>query len=183
MTAVRMGEMFASSRADDELVAIGLGSCIGLAMVDRSARVAGLAHVVLPESGNAAGPPGKYADLAIPALLDLVRRAGARKERLEIVLVGGARMFAMGAGLDIGARNDAAVRAALSAVGLSVRAAETGGSSGRTVRVYSDEGAVKVHTAGGQPFTILGPGASGAASRSASGRRPSPEVSFGAAKA
>ena len=54
--------------------------------------------------------PGKYADLAIPALLELVRRAGARKERLEIVIVGGAKMFALGAGLDIGARNDAAVR-------------------------------------------------------------------------
>jgi chemotaxis protein CheD len=180
VTAVRMGEMFASSRADDELVAIGLGSCIGLAMVDRSAGVAGLAHVVLPDSGNATGPSGKFADLAIPALLDLVHRAGARKERLEIVLVGGARMFALGAGLDIGARNIAAVRAALSSVGLSVRAAETGGSSGRTVRVHSDGGIVTVHTAGGEPVTILGPGAAG---RSSAARRPSGQVSFGAAQA
>ena len=183
MTAVRMGEMFASSRADDELVAIGLGSCIGLAMVDRSAHVAGLAHVVLPESGNAAGPAGKYADLAIPALLDLVRRAGARRERLEIVLVGGARMFALGTGLDIGARNDAAVRAGLKSIGLSVRAAETGGNSGRTVRVYSSDGIVKVHTAGGQPVTILGPGASGAGARGSSRLGASAQVSFGAAKA
>jgi len=183
MTAVRMGEMFASSRADDELVAIGLGSCIGLAMVDRSARVAGLAHVVLPESGSAVGPPGKYADLAIPALLDLVRRAGARKERLEIAMVGGAKMFALGTGLDIGARNDAAVREALRAAGLSVRVAETGGNSGRTVRVYSGEGLVKVHTAGGQPSAILGPGASGSGARGTAGVRASAQVSFGAAKA
>ncbi len=183
MTAVRMGEMFASSRADDELVAIGLGSCIGLAMVDRGARVAGLAHVVLPESGGAAGPAGKYADLAIPALLELVRRAGGRKERLEIVIVGGAKMFALGAGLDIGARNDAAVREGLRAAGLSLRVAETGGNSGRTVRVYSGEGIVTVHTAGGQPVTILGPGASGVPSRGAPGARASSRASFGAAKA
>ncbi len=45
-----MGELAVSSTVGDELVAIGLGSCIGLAMVDREAGVAGLAHVVLPES-------------------------------------------------------------------------------------------------------------------------------------
>ena len=165
MAAVRMGEMFVSSKVGDELVAIGLGSCIGLAMVDRSAHVAGLAHVVLPDSGTATEPPGKYADLAVPSLLELVRRSGARKERLEVVLVGGARMFAMGAGLDIGARNNEAVRETLRAHGLGVRAAETGGNSGRTVRVYVDEAIVMVHQAGGKPVTILGPGAVSASAR------------------
>ena len=178
MAAARMGEMCVSSRAGDELVAIGLGSCIGLAMVDRSAHVAGLAHVVLPDSGGAAGPPAKFADLAVPALLEAVRRAGARKERLEIVLVGGARMFAMGAGLDIGARNDAAVREALRAQGLKVRIAETGGNSGRTVRVYVGDGSVHVHQAGGKPVTILGPGAVSASARG-SAARPATSVSSG----
>ncbi len=44
---------------DDELFAIGLGSCIGLALVDCRARVAGLAHIVLPESA-----PGEDAEPA-----------------------------------------------------------------------------------------------------------------------
>jgi chemotaxis protein CheD len=180
VAAARMGEMCVSSNAGDELVAIGLGSCIGLAMVDRGARVAGLAHVVLPDSGGAAGPAAKYADLAVPALLEAVRRAGARKERLEVVLVGGARMFAMGAGLDIGARNDAAVRDALRTQGLTVRAAETGGSSGRTVRVSVDDGSVNVHQAGGKPVTILGPGAASASAR-AGAARPGSSVPAGRA--
>jgi chemotaxis protein CheD len=183
VTPVRMGEMFAASTAGDELVAIGLGSCIGLTMVDRAAHVIGLAHVVLPESGGATGPAGKYADLAVPALFELVRRAGARKERIEVVLAGGARMFALGAGLDIGARNEAAVRAALGTLQLKVRVAETGGNSGRTVRAYVDDGTVNVHKAGGKPVTILGPGAGGAAARTSSGAQVGAQASFGAGRA
>ncbi len=48
MENVRMGELAVSSRAGDEIVAIGLGSCIGLAMIDRDAGVAGLATSFSP---------------------------------------------------------------------------------------------------------------------------------------
>jgi chemotaxis protein CheD len=156
MANVRMGEMSVSAAADDELVAIGLGSCIGLAFLDRRAGVAGLAHVVLPESNGSAGPAPKFADLAVPELLAVVQRAGARKERLEVVLVGGAKMFSLGAGLDIGARNDAAVRQAVSEHRLRIAATETGGNSGRTMQVAVGAGTVSVHVAGGKPVTILG---------------------------
>jgi chemotaxis protein CheD len=177
MGSVRMGEMLVSSTAGEELVAIGLGSCIGLALVDRSAGVAGLAHVVLPESGSSAGPPGKFADLAVPALLAQVERLGARKERLEAVLVGGARMFALGAGMDIGSRNEAAVRSALSGVHIRVKAAATGGNSGRTMKVLAGNCSVNVHAAGGQPETLLGNGSAGGAQRRTGG------VGFGLAGA
>jgi chemotaxis protein CheD len=162
MGSVRMGEMLASSSSGDELVAIGLGSCIGLALVDRSAGVAGLAHVVLPDSGGTAGPAAKFADLAVPALLEKVTGLGAHKERLEAVLVGGAKMFALGSGMDIGARNEAAVRDALSDLRVKVRATATGGSSGRTMKVFAGDCTVNVHEAGGKPETLLGKGGSGA---------------------
>jgi chemotaxis protein CheD len=150
-----MGEMCISSGSGSELVAIGLGSCIGLALIDRSAGVAGLAHVVLPESGAATGPAGKFADLAVPELIERVQEAGARKDRLDAVLVGGAKMFALGAGMDIGARNEAAVREALSSHRLRVRAAATGGNSGRTMRVLAGEGTVNVHEAGAKPVMLF----------------------------
>ena len=157
--SVRMGEMHVSSGSGEELVAIGLGSCIGLALIDRAAGVAGLAHVVLPESGGAVGTPGKFADLAVPALLSCVQQAGARKERLEAVIVGGAKMFALGAGMDIGARNEAAVREALGSHRVRVRAAATGGNCGRTMRVSGDT--VTVHEAGSKPETLFGDGPAG----------------------
>jgi chemotaxis protein CheD len=135
MENVRMGELAVSGTVGDELVAIGLGSCIGLALVDRTAHVAGLAHVVLPESQGKTEPRAKFADLAVPDLIQRVVEAGALRRRLEAVLIGGARMFAVGASLDIGARNAEAVRAALKQEGIRIHTEELGGSRGRTARV------------------------------------------------
>lgn len=130
-----MGELAVSNTVGDELVAIGLGSCIGLALVDRASNVAGLAHVVLPESQGKIEPKAKFADLAVPDLIARVVAAGAARRRLEAVLVGGARMFTVGASLDIGARNAEAVREALEKERIRVRAEEVGGNRGRTARV------------------------------------------------
>jgi chemotaxis protein CheD len=154
-----MGELATSRSRDDVLVSIGLGSCIGLAMVDRAAGVAGLAHVMLPGPGDAAHrAPGTFADTAVPRLLDDLLSLGARRIRLEVALVGGAQMFgtAGGGALDVGARNASAVRAALVAAGLPVRAADTGGCVGRTIRVRVGEGRVTARAAGGTETALLG---------------------------
>jgi chemotaxis protein CheD len=150
-----MGEMVVSAVSGDKLVALGLGSCIGLALLDCTAGVAGLAHVVLPDSGSADGPAGTFADLAVPELVALMRRAGAVDRRLEAVLVGGARMFEMAGGMDIGSRNDAAVRSALKLARVPVRAATTGGNQGRTVRVIPGQSVVTVKVAGGETVTLF----------------------------
>src|ERR1700760_3145030 len=134
MGTVRMGEIEVSKRTGEELVARGLGSCIGLALIDRSTGVAGMAHIVLPDSAGAPAWPGKFADLAVPALIARMQDAGAVIRRMDAVLAGGARMFEMGP-MDIGARNAEAVTAQLSRAGLKVSAAATGGNRGRTLRV------------------------------------------------
>jgi chemotaxis protein CheD len=128
-TMVRMGELAVATEADHVLTAIGLGSCIGLVLVDRGRATFGLAHVMLPERPSTAPAdtqPGRFADSAVPALVDALVARGARRVRLEAFLVGGAQMFTFGGGsMDVGARNDAAVRAGLAAARLPVRAAET----------------------------------------------------------
>ena len=73
---------------------------------------------------------------------------------MEAVLVGGARMFAVGE-LDIGARNEAAVRAQLQATRVAVRATATGGNRGRTIRVAAGTCAVTVKEAGGETSTLF----------------------------
>jgi chemotaxis protein CheD len=148
-----MGEIEVSKRTGEELVARGLGSCIGLALIDRLSGVAGMAHVVLPESTGSDKEPGKFADLAVPALVGQMQKAGAVTRRLEAVLAGGARMFELGE-MDIGARNAAAVKAGLARAGLRVRAADTGGNRGRTMRVTVGEFEVTVKEAGGEPVTL-----------------------------
>ena len=56
-----------------------LGSCVGVVLHDRAARIGGVAHIVLPDSRGAADHPGKYADTAIPALIADLDRLRGRK--------------------------------------------------------------------------------------------------------
>ena len=116
----RMGEAVVSATPGELLVALGLGSCIGLALIDPDAGVAGLVHIVLPQSNaSGAATPAKFADTAVPHLAQLVTRAGARESRMHAVLCGGAHMFSsQTAGnpvMAIGARNAQATLDALAA--------------------------------------------------------------------
>jgi chemotaxis protein CheD len=155
--SVRMGELATSADPGTVLVSIGLGSCIGLALVDSAAGVAGLAHIMLPGPGEAGGrPPATFADTGVPALLEAVLAAGARRLCLSAVIVGGAQMFGGAGRLQVGQRNEEAVRAALRAERIPVVAAETGGGSGRTIRVYVDSLRVTSRAAGGTEQTLYG---------------------------
>jgi chemotaxis protein CheD len=164
-TIVRMAEHTSSASGGDVLVTIGLGSCIGLALLDRARSLAGLAHVVLPEaSGSDDGSPAKFANTAVPVLVEQLVRLGASAGRLEAVLVGGAHMFSFGrkdgAGLDVGARNEAAVTAALEKLRIPIRAKATGGTKGRTIRVHVGSGLVTVKEAGGLESQLFAPAGS-----------------------
>jgi|1186.fasta_scaffold196021_2 chemotaxis protein CheD len=152
----RMAEIVASQTPGDVLVALGLGSCIGVALLDDSGGVGALAHVVLPSSNGAAGA-AKFADTAVPLLIDEMAERAVSRHRLWAVFAGGAQMFSLGAGgnLDIGRRNEAAVRAALDANRIPVRATATGGSVGRTLRVYLGSGRVTSREAGGAEVDLL----------------------------
>jgi chemotaxis protein CheD len=157
VTVVRMGELAAIAAPQDELVSIGLGSCVGVALFDAGSDVAGLAHVMLPAANAAYSAPAKFADRAVPALVERAQRLGAERERLEAVIVGGAQMFGAAAGvaaLDLGARNEAAVREALARERIPVRAAATGGDRGRSVRVRVGVPRVSVKEAGGEEIEL-----------------------------
>jgi chemotaxis protein CheD len=156
-TMVRMGELAVSGVHGHVLVSLGLGSCIGLALVDRRMGVAGLAHIVLPQSqGPGSESSRKFADRAVPQLLDELERAGARKVRLEAMIVGGASMFAVStSSLEVGQRNEAAVRALLEQHRIPVVATATGGDRGRTIRVQAGTSKVTVREAGGKDIELL----------------------------
>ena len=149
-TMVRMGELAISDTPGDVLVSLGLGSCIGLALVDKRAGVAGLAHIVLPETSGNPKPEAmnKFADHAVPALVDGMVERGASRVFMQAALVGGASMFAA-AGLEVGQRNAVAVRELVAERRLNVVGEAVGGSRGRTVKVDVASGTVSVREAGG----------------------------------
>lgn len=153
LTPLGLGEMAASRDPEDVLVCYGLGSCMGVALVDPVARVGGMAHVVLPSSELARGAlqPGRFADTAIPALVDSVLELGANRGRLVAKIAGGARVLnaiAPGSRLDIGIRNVEAVRQVLAAARIPLAAEDTGGNYGRTVQLLVATGQVRVSTVG-----------------------------------
>jgi chemotaxis protein CheD len=183
-TMVRMGELAASSARGHVLVSLGLGSCIGLALLDRRMSIAGLAHIVLPESvGPELDNPRKFANHAVPELVSELEHLGARKVRLEAVLVGGASMFAVSAAsLEVGQRNEAAVREELRTLRIPVRAAATGGKRGRTIRVDVAGTGVTVREAGGKDEQLVA-GTPARPAVPASGGDPVPPRECGAAVA
>lgn len=160
---VAIAQQVVSEEPDDVLAATGLGSCVALVLVGEASRVvvAGLAHVLLPDSGVAQSRPGrdplKFADTAVPRLLDSMTAVGARRRTLRAALVGGSRMFDFGptSGRDIGERNAVSVRRILHEARIELVAEDVGGACGRTVRVEVGSGRVTVQRARGGAMELL----------------------------
>lgn len=145
--AIGMGEI-GVAKGDGSLRTF-VGSCVGLALYCQREKVAGLAHIVLPDSKGKGEPAGKYADTAIPEIIRLLEGlAGRRSLRLAAKVVGGARMFAFQTGITIGDHNVAAVERILSERGIPVLARCCGGEKGRRMSVDVGTGAIRVETMG-----------------------------------
>lgn len=123
-------------RGPGRLVTTGLGSCIGVVIYDEAAQVAGLAHVMLPESPSPeTKAPHKYADTAIDWLIRELVRAGASEWRLRAKYAGGAQMFqgVKMEALRVGERNAQAVKKRLAERGIPVAGSDVGGNQGRSL--------------------------------------------------
>ncbi len=152
---VGMGELAVSNQPSAVLTCLGIGSCVAVCAFDPISRVGGVAHVLLPCGENASTTtPSKYANIAIPALLNEIAKLGGNKSRLVIKVVGGARI-STAPGFDgtfkIGDKNVEEVLAALNREKLSASAMDVGGEKGRTVRMYLDTGKVVVQSVGTKP--------------------------------
>jgi chemotaxis protein CheD len=137
-----------------------LGSCVGLVLYDRVARLGGLAHIVLPDSRGSADHPGKFADTAIPAVIAEIERqlqANARG-RLVAKVVGGACMFATAGtpspAMNIGQLNQEAVERILGALRIPIVGRDLGGGSGRHLTFDTSSGIVGIRIPGGGDYEL-----------------------------
>ncbi|MDD4602104.1 Chemoreceptor glutamine deamidase CheD [bioreactor metagenome] len=133
------------------LISYGLGSCVGIALYDPMTKIGGLAHIMLPDSTQArsAENPAKFADTALPRMLDDMLKLGAFKSRMVAKIAGGSQMFAFANATDImrvGERNAEAVRNVLKKIDIRLIADDTGGNYGRTVELKLDSGIYRVKT-------------------------------------
>ncbi|WP_054694373.1 chemotaxis protein CheD [Syntrophomonas palmitatica] len=141
------------ARAPDKLMTAGLGSCIGICIIDRSIKLACLAHIMLPSSEQAKNPENKakFADSALEVVLEEMTKAGASRARLQAKIAGGAQMFKFSGESDImkiGERNGLAVEANLSKHKIPLLAKDTGGNYGRTITFDPETGDLLVRTIG-----------------------------------
>ncbi|AEX85162.1 chemotaxis protein CheD [Marinitoga sp. 1135] len=144
---IGIGE-YKASKTPDVLVTLGLGSCVGVCIWDKTTKVGGLIHVMLPQSNSPNAPkPGKYADLGIPLLLEDIKKLGA-KGSLTAKIFGGSAMF-KGSSMDIGSKNVAAVKEHLKKNGIRIIAEDTGGNRARSIEFNLETGEVLVKKVGG----------------------------------
>lgn len=119
----------------------GLGSCVGLTLYDPVTKIGGMAHVMLPSSAIAREGQlnlAKYADTALPILLNKMKELGASQARMVAKMAGGAQMFAFAGSGDtmrIGPRNVESCKEGLEQMGIKLIGEDTGGNYGRTVEL------------------------------------------------
>jgi chemotaxis protein CheD len=117
----------------------GLGSCVATIIYDPVLKIAGLAHVMLPDSSiikkGIDFNKAKFADTAVKELVQKLVREGSKNGDLKAKIAGGAEMFSysVNEAMRIGRRNIEAVKKALEEESIEIISEDTGGSNGRTV--------------------------------------------------
>lgn len=140
-------------KSPDAITTLGLGSCVGVVLYDQATKIAGMVHVMLPDSTQVRQNQNKakFADTGIDLLLEELRKAGANCSRLTAKIAGGAQMFAFGHDNDmlrVGDRNVLAVKAKLQKLGIQILAEDTGKNYGRTVEFYPETGEFVIKSVG-----------------------------------
>lgn len=146
---IGIGEYAVVDDPEGTITTHALGSCVAVCLWDPQVRVAGMLHVLLPDSAmnpqRAGQQPGAFADIGIPLLFRLACARGADKRRCRVHLVGGASIAGAGCcGIDVGQRNAVAARKLLLQNGVSVVGETLGGTDVRTVSVSVADGRLQV---------------------------------------
>jgi len=136
-----------------KLITVGLGSCVGIAIYDKAIGLGGLAHIMLPDSSqfNKVTNQVKFADLAIPILVEDMIKKGAKLRNMIAKIAGGASMFNFPDKtiiMDIGNRNGIAVKNALKILCIPILAEDIGGNKGRTLIFDTTNGVLSIRTVG-----------------------------------
>ncbi|NLC19567.1 MAG: chemotaxis protein CheD [Clostridiales bacterium] len=141
------------------LTTLGLGSCVGIVLYDPVSKVAGMAHIMLPDSTKIVNNENKakFADTGIDMMISNMKKLGANTNRLIAKIAGGAQMFSFSNNIEmmrIGDRNVEATKLKLAQLGIPIVAEDTGANYGRTIEFYPETGVLKVKSVG-RPEKLL----------------------------
>lgn len=145
--------------APNAITTLGLGSCVGIILYDPGKKIAGLVHIMLPDSTKVKinDNKAKFADTGIELLLQKLLEGGARPKSILAKIAGGAQMFAFRSNNDmlrIGERNVDATKEKLKELGIRIVAEDTGENYGRTIEFYPETNALVIKAVGKEIRTI-----------------------------
>jgi chemotaxis protein CheD len=121
-----------------------LGSCVAVCLTDRSSRLSGINHFMLPHSDTDQSSL-RHGDSAIAVLLQKMQRLGCRLEDIEAKIFGGAAVLPVISPEDaVGTKNVAVALECLRALDIEIVARRTGGKNGMLVRLFTATGEVLV---------------------------------------
>jgi len=148
------------AKAPDRIVTLGLGSCVGLTLYDPMTKIGGMVHIMLPSSAEMSDPANKakFADTAVPVLINAMVKAGANRLMLRAKLTGGASMFqSTGSNslMNIGERNAKMCKEALKAQRINVMSEDIGGKSGRSIELNCDTGELQIRTVAPKSIRLI----------------------------
>lgn len=138
-------------KAPETIRTSGLGSCIGVVLYDEIKKIAGMLHVMLPDSSLSRSDRinvAKFADTGIYGLMELLKAEGVRPMSLKAKIAGGAQMFQFGSSdtIRIGPRNIEAVKKELKRLSIPIIAEDIGGTSGRTIEFDPSTAMLSIRT-------------------------------------
>jgi chemotaxis protein CheD len=137
------------------LTTSGLGSCIGVALYDGRAEVAGLVHVMLPTAADTDGNRAKFADTGVEVLVEAMEDRGADRRRITAKVAGGSDMLDFSEnGSSIGSRNLDSVRETLATFSIPVEGEDVGGDHGRSLKLEAASGDLVVKSASQDSTTL-----------------------------
>jgi chemotaxis protein CheD len=151
---VGIGQLKISKRPEDFIKTMALGSSIAVIFSLSEEKVAGLAHVVLPDSmfhsSRAAQLPGYFADTAIPYFTDEFKKVLQVEvlPKIQVKLVGGSSILDPDDTFNIGQKNLIAIETILTKNNLDITAKDVGKNYSRAVSVEVFTGKVFVSAPG-----------------------------------
>jgi chemotaxis protein CheD len=122
------GNLFSSN--DQAMVSAVLGTCVAVCLHDRRLKIGGMNHFQYPKTGFFGVGSNDYGDVAIPALIQKLRRLGSRVEDLEAQIFGGGDLPGQRGG-NTGQKNVKIARKILKKNGISIVSEDVGGLKGR----------------------------------------------------
>lgn len=138
-------------KAPQSLITLGLGSCVGITLYDKTRKIGALAHIMLPKNSSSDVKSLKYADNAMEQIEIEITKLGLKMSNFDAKIAGGAQMFSFSSSDEkksVGYRNVIFVKELLKEYNINISAEDTGGNFGRTIELNLENGELRIKTIG-----------------------------------